>query len=152
VPTITASGNTLTSSATTGNQWYKAGELIVGATAQTYQVQATAGYQVKVTAGGCTATSAVFNFVPTRIDGPNAWNGTVVAYPNPVSNVLYVKNNSGRKLQLQLVDVAGVKVRVHTLVGAQGSINVQGLASGAYFLVVTDLQTQRSISINIIKL
>ena len=152
VPTITAAGNILTSSATTGNQWYLEGAEIPGATAQTYQVQAAGRYTVKVTSGSCSATSAEFNFVPTRIDGPGTWNGEVVAYPNPVGKILYIKNNSGRKLQLQLVDVAGVKVRTSTLAGAQGSMNVEGLAAGAYYLVVTDQQTQRSISINLIKL
>lgn len=151
-PTITASGNVLTSSATTGNQWYLEGAEITGATAQTYEVQAAGRYRVKASSGSCSATSAEFNFIPTRIDGPGAWNGEVVAYPNPVGKTLYIKNNSSRKLQLKLVDVAGVSVRTSTLVGTQGSIHVEGLASGAYYLVITDQQNKQTVSFKLIKL
>lgn len=67
VPVITASGPlnicsglsvTLTSSATTGNQWYKDGVAISGAVARTYKATVAGKYTVRATnAGGCFATS-----------------------------------------------------------------------------------------------
>ena len=60
---------TLTSSVATGNQWYKEGILISGATAQTYSATAAGNYTVVVTTNGC--PSELSNSI------------TVVVYPKP---------------------------------------------------------------------
>jgi hypothetical protein len=57
-PTISVNGNLLTSSASSGNQWYYNGALIAGATATSYTANVAGSYTVKLTAGNCTATSA----------------------------------------------------------------------------------------------
>ncbi|NGY38053.1 hypothetical protein FQU23_011090, partial [Flavobacterium sp. XN-5] len=66
-PTITAGNSTticdaasvvLTSSATTGNQWYVGGTLISGATSQTYTATTAGSYTVIVTVGCPSAPSA----------------------------------------------------------------------------------------------
>jgi hypothetical protein len=77
-PTVTTSGNTsfcagssitLTSSASTGNQWYLNGTAVSGATEKTY-VAATAGtYTVRATSGSCTS-SASANTTVTVTDLP----------------------------------------------------------------------------------
>lgn len=67
-PTPTISGNSsfcsggnvvLTSSASSGNQWYLGGSLISGATGSTYTVTTAGNYTVVVTSNGCSSTSAV---------------------------------------------------------------------------------------------
>lgn len=67
IPTITTSGSlsfcnggsvTLTSSATSGNQWYKDGVLISGATSQNYIATIAGTYAVIVTSGGCSGLSS----------------------------------------------------------------------------------------------
>ena len=68
LPTLSASGSTtfcaggnviLTSSTATGNQWYNASGIIVGATSQTYTVTNTGAYSVRFTnTSNCSATSA----------------------------------------------------------------------------------------------
>ena len=151
VPTITASGNELSSSATTGNQWYLEGMAISGATSQTHRVQAAGQYTVKVTQGGCEATSAAYNFVATRINEPGTWNGDVVVYPTPVSTTLHIKNNGNRKLQLQLFDGFGRKVYEGQLTSTSGTIDVQQLAAGVYQLLMTDVQKNQTISQTILK-
>ena len=70
-PTITASGSTtfcpgnsvtLTSSATSGNQWNDNGTLLTGQTAQTYIATTSGSYTVTATsAGGCNATSGAIS-------------------------------------------------------------------------------------------
>jgi PKD repeat protein/photosystem II stability/assembly factor-like uncharacterized protein len=58
-PTISQSGDTLTSSAVSGNQWYLNGTAIGGATAQTFIISSPGTYHVVVTdpATGCNAMS-----------------------------------------------------------------------------------------------
>ena len=54
IPTISASGNVLTSSAATTYQWYVDGVLIPGATSQSYSATVSGAYVVRVTdANGC---------------------------------------------------------------------------------------------------
>ena len=66
-PTITPSGSvqfcsagskTLTSSSTTGNQWYFEGNVITGATNQTVSAENAGHYTVIVTTNGCSSTSS----------------------------------------------------------------------------------------------
>ena len=78
-PTIGAGGPTtfcaggsvvLTSSSATGNQWYKDGSAISGATNQTYSANASGAYTVIVTASGCSSaasagTMVVVNAIPS---------------------------------------------------------------------------------------
>jgi hypothetical protein len=60
IPTIQSSGNILTSSALTGNQWFLNGIAIIGATTPFYTLTSNAqngSYTVRVTQNGCSATS-----------------------------------------------------------------------------------------------
>lgn len=87
VPSITPQWNILTSSATSGNQWYLNGVLIPGATGQVYVATQAGNYTVVVTdANGCSATSLP-SFTTSLADGPDA--SAFVVYPNPVSDKLY---------------------------------------------------------------
>ncbi|WP_162426285.1 HYR domain-containing protein [Pontibacter pudoricolor] len=49
---------TLTSSATTGNQWYRNGVLLSGATNQSFTASESGSYTVIVTANGCSSTAS----------------------------------------------------------------------------------------------
>ena len=66
-PTVTTSGSTtfcaggnviLTSSAASGNQWYRDGILLNGVTAPTYTATTSGVYTVVVTSGGCTSSAS----------------------------------------------------------------------------------------------
>ena len=151
-PVISASGNILTSSAATGNQWYLNSTAINGATGVMHRVQASGLYTVRVTENGCSTLSAVYNFVATAVGAPENWNGEVSIYPNPVFQTLYVKNNTGRKLQVQLYDGLGRKVYEGQLSGTEGRIPVTGLTNGTYHLLITDVVRNKTISQSIIKL
>jgi YVTN family beta-propeller protein len=152
VPTIAVSGNTLTSSASTGNQWFLNGAAIQGATNASYEVQEAGPYTVQVTsAEGCTATSSVHNFVPTSIGGPGAWRGEVVTFPNPVQKTLTIKNPKSRKLNMVLYNMQGSKVYQGKVITTEGSIDMQGLPAGLYQVVITDVSTNETIRQGIIK-
>lgn len=55
----TGASATLTSSATAGNQWYKNGNVIVGATAKTYSATDSGSYTVIATTGGCSSSESM---------------------------------------------------------------------------------------------
>jgi uncharacterized delta-60 repeat protein len=80
IPSITASGPvtfcagdhiTLTSNAYGGNQWYRDGVAIIGATNQTLEINTNGIYTAKVTANGCESTPSneikvtVTNIIPS---------------------------------------------------------------------------------------
>lgn len=77
-PTITQNGSILTSSATTGNQWFLNGTIITGATNQTYTTTQSGSYTVVVTDNGCTATSAAV------VVGSTFTAGVSISGTNPV--------------------------------------------------------------------
>jgi PKD repeat protein len=90
VPTITLSGNTLTSSSTTGNQWYLNGVLISGATHQSYTTTANGPYTVVVTNSfGCKSTSIATNLTTTGISS-FAENAILSIYPNPSNGIITI--------------------------------------------------------------
>ena len=146
-PTVRASYNgpttTLTSSATTGNQWYFNGQPISGATAPTYVVTAPAqlgSYTVVVTnAAGC-ASSASTPLVVTANSSPFA-SPSWQLYPNPTPDGrvwLHVPDN-GQPLEVTVLNGLGSTVRTLTLPAAGGSlspINLQSLPTGLYLLRV----------------
>jgi hypothetical protein len=78
VPTISGTNvicpnatTTLTSSAASGNQWYKGTEPISGATGQTLTVTQAGSYWVEVrNANGCTAASTAFVVTRTTLSAP----------------------------------------------------------------------------------
>ncbi len=76
VATISAAGAVLTSSATSGNQWYLNGVIIGGATAQTYTATQAGSYTVMVTSGACSSTSLPYNYSTSTYCTPNPTTGT----------------------------------------------------------------------------
>ncbi len=144
-PTITAVGNILQSSASSGNQWFLNGISISGATNQQYTVQASGLYTVQVTLNGCTATSAAYNFVATATVDPSAWNYDVTIFPNPVNENLYIINHSNRKLAIRLIDITGKELLELNLNTANGTINMGKFAKGVYVVSITDKQRNETI-------
>jgi hypothetical protein len=145
IPTISAVGNILQSSATSGNQWFLNGQSINGATNQQYTVQASGLYTVQVTVNGCTATSAAYNFVATATVDPSVWNYDVKLFPNPVNETLYIINHSSRKLAIRLIDITGKELVELNLNTANGSIDMAKFAKGVYVVSITDKQKNETI-------
>ena len=106
-PTISVNGNLLTSSASSGNQWYYNGALIAGATSTSYTANVAGSYTVKLTAGNCSATSATTlvgvtfpllynNFTTTVVDETcrTSNNGSITITPvKPLSYTATVTVN-----------------------------------------------------------
>jgi len=104
-PTISASGPTsfcapgtvtLTSSSATGNQWYKGGSLIAGATAATYNATDTGEYTVITTLNNCTSD----------VSDPTLVTANATPIVNPIVGATIVCTKS--KIQLTNSTPSGV--------------------------------------------
>lgn len=140
-PTISASGNVLVSSASTGNQWYLNGTLIPGATGQNYTPTAGGSYTVRVTNGPCATTSAVF--VHTMVGMPeNQLASQLNVYPNPTSGEFDVQvNGLDKPASLTLYNVTGQLITRTTVKPDAGKLlthrfDLRNFAPGIYLLKV----------------
>jgi len=109
IPVITQHGDTLISSITEGNQWYKNDVAISGATGQTYVYTETANYSVVVTyaSTGCSSSSEKLN-IKTALPAVNADLACKI-FPNPSNgqfNVALISDVSGT-IQLELLTIDG---------------------------------------------
>jgi hypothetical protein len=136
-PLITRDVNgDLVSSIATGNQWYKDGVLISGATGQTYKPTTAGNYTVVVTQNGCASpTSDAFNFVPTGLTNLGAGQFMHV-YPNPAQSVIRLdfRINGAQRITAVLHDLGGKEVWRSNMVTAGSTVPVSQLASGTYLL------------------
>ncbi|RZK37135.1 MAG: T9SS type A sorting domain-containing protein, partial [Hymenobacter sp.] len=147
-PTLTTSGTpatgiTLTSSATTGNQFYLNGVLIAGATAQTYLINSgtkNGSYTVVATGtGGCTATSAAVNVTVTATATAQAATSLTV-YPNPTPDgqVMLALSGYRETVQLTVSNTLGQRVQEATLpaaaLGRPQALDLSALPAGVYVL------------------
>ena len=139
---ITASGNTLTASVTDGTlyTWFLDGNIISGATANTYTATEAGTYRVRVVKSGCPASSPDFVFTPTTgVD--EALSNRLQLFPNPVNNVLRLAfDYTLGKATLRIVNTQGqvVKTFVRTSNSSQfkTDLDVSNLTPGTYILQI----------------
>jgi hypothetical protein len=101
-PVITAPGSyvicegdsiTLTSSASSGNQWYNNGNLIPGATGNTFTTKVAGNYSVRYTAGGCQSPFSIIKGVyvyPLPAAPVIVQAGSLLVSSAPVGNQWYL--------------------------------------------------------------
>lgn len=136
--------NVLTSSYVTGNQWYRDGAMIAGATGQTYDVDVNGDYYVICTNYGVVTPES--NHI-TILD-VNAKElpkvQSMEVYPNPNNGKfnLSVSSNVSTKVDLKVVSSVGVTVYERNNMEINGTFNelidLHNLAKGVYSVVVSD--------------
>lgn len=150
-PTIAAQGLILTSNMATGNQWYKDGQAITGATGSTYTVSSSGSYSVKTTAsGGCVGTSDNLTMV---IAGVNEVSDALVVYPNPVLSIVTIDLSQALDASLtgvKLYDAQGNVVASSDndqslLKPGEKSIDLSTFKSGVYILNIASGPQVKSI-------
>ncbi len=149
-PTITVGGAntetpTLTSSASAGNQWFKDGTAITGATTATLSVNTLGIYKVQVKADDCISEFSAD--IPFVITGDIVLQSTaIMIYPNPVEDYLEVRGLKGEIGSSQLFEMTG---RTSSLVlekrEAVHRASVQHLSQGVYLLRVQESNVIRQI-------
>lgn len=137
IPTITANGNVLTSSAATTYQWFLDGVAISGATSQSYTATQTGTYVVQVTdANGCWYSYSLL-YDHTYITDISSFDQAhnLNAYPNPTNGILNLQGEVlVNKFTVEVIDAAG-----RTVMKLQNEkvIDLTELDNGIYFVSIT---------------
>lgn len=138
VPTITATGNTLSTISGSSYQWYFGGLPIPGATSQTYEANEGGDYYVVVTnASGCSGTSPIYTVSLAGVMNDDLQR--LVLYPNPARNTIHliVPENTADVFNVTIYDQAGRIVFEEEFVNESNlKIDVSPLESGIYNLVL----------------
>ena len=111
-PVVTATGAMLNSSSPNGNQWYYQGNIIPGATGQTYTASAGTGYYwTVVTLNGCTSppSNQVWVVMTGTDEKPDA-GFSIFPIPNDGVFNLTIDHAGGRTWSLQVVSSLGTQV------------------------------------------
>lgn len=148
-PTITQNGIELTSSSPTGNQWYLNGNIISGATGQSYKPTQNGNYTVIVTAGGCPPIeSGKFNVTYIGIsETDNVYS--FIVYPNPNDgnfNVMF-NINSKADYKLEFKNILGQLIYREILTGFSGTYSKQlniaaEYGKGIYMISLTSSESE----------
>jgi hypothetical protein len=136
-PAVTVSGvntesPTLTSSASTGNQWFKDGVSVDGQTNSTLQVTAAGVYTVQVTVETC--SSAMSNDVPIVVTGDIGYDRQVVIAPNPVEDELMIQLPDTGTRQISIYTPTGVVMHAFPSQKNEEYVNVKHYAGGLYIV------------------
>ena len=142
-PVVTLDGNTFSSSALTGNQWYRNGIAIGGATSRTYNATQSGNYSVLVTDNtGCSLESNSIQFTPTDVidvDG-NEIELSLTPNPNRGQFNLQFEMKTKRDMHISLINILGQSVYQRSMPGFIGKfqqdIRIDRLTSGTYFLKI----------------
>ena len=134
VPTITVTGNLLSTGSYASYQWNLNGAPIPSGTAQTFNATQSGVYTVTVVdTNGCTGTSISTNVVVTGIDNDAEASKPVRIYPNPASTIIFIE--ATRAVDVQVLSVDG-KLLVQK--EAASSVDIGQLAVGVYTIKVFD--------------
>jgi hypothetical protein len=140
-PVITQNENILTSDAPAGNQWYRDGILIYGATGQTYTILEDGTYTVVVTLNGC--SSEVSNsIVILHTDLADLDAQVVNVYPNPSNGAFWLSvNTKGNAVfVMEVVNSNGACVYKASNIEVNGTLkqyfDLQNLSAGMYTLIL----------------
>jgi len=135
-PSISVNGPDLVSTSATTYQWYLNGNLIVGATGQTYTPAQNGIYVVRTTdVNGCVNVySAGYQFgVPTKLNSnTNALNNFEI-FPNPSTGIVNLNFKSTENYTVKVYSING---RLMLIENNVSSIDLSSFHNGLYFINV----------------
>lgn len=148
-PVVTNSGNILTSSAPVGNQWYFEGNLIAGATSQTYDatLTGTGFYWTVVTINGCSSDTSNHKLVITTGVEPQS-SLAISVYPVPNDGKFNISISASDKelYSISIYNSLGILVYEEAKVEVKSSlkkmINLNPVPKGVYTLIFSSSHSQ----------
>ena len=154
-PTITRDVNgNLTSSATSGNQWYKNGAEIIGATSTLFKPTEVANYAVKIQGVCVSPMSTTYYFLVTDVINLSATEFIKLA-PNPFQTKLnfdfVVKGY--QKLNMDIFELAtGQKVSSRVGLTPGSPVYLPELVGGTYIVRITSADGKLSYQFKMVKM
>jgi hypothetical protein len=146
---ILQNGDTLFANAgSVAYQWFHNGVLITGATDYFYVAPESGNYNVVVTDQNGCEVEAVINDVIASSSQLAMDSGQWAIFPNPVSDILEVKNlKQHTDISIRIYNVLGTAVTLPTAHCPLPicSLDVSSLASGAYWIEITDDKNMQRI-------
>ena len=149
-----ASGN-LVSSSSSGNQWYKDGVILLGATSATFKPIDASNYSLTTSTYGCVSSmSNTYYFLVTDVINLSA-NEFIKLAPNPFINQLnfdfVVKGY--QRLNIEVFDIAtgSKKASMQNLMAGM-PINLSQLSGGTYIIKVSSNDGKINYQFKMIKL
>ncbi len=140
-PSVTQVGLVLTSSATSGNQWYKDGVLIAGAVNRNLTVTSNGVYTVVVIFTGC-SSAASSGVTITTLGIKNDQEIKAALFPNPSNGIFNLTLPEGQTYEITVSDLTGKVILNQTANEAKTQLNVGNAAKGIYLLkLVSDGKT-----------
>jgi hypothetical protein len=141
-PVITLNGNTLSSNAASGNQWYLDGNILAGATSPTYTVLQDGTYTVVVSLDGCNSdVSNSIVIIHTAAGDKNAVDVSI--YPNPNEGVFWLTINTkvAETYSFRVINSTGNIVHQVNKLEVNGMFkqyfDLEWLSAGMYTLVLS---------------
>jgi len=149
-PTITRTGDTLSTQTFNSYQWLLNGT-IAGGNSQSILITQNGNYSVAVTGtGGCMDTSAVFSVTGMGINEIISGYG-VKLFPNPNNGSFTLQFTDNIVREVEIKDAVGRSVVTATRVSGQQSFNVEELAPGIYIMIIYENGGQRSLKFSAVK-
>jgi len=143
-PTISRMGQSLISSANTGNQWYSFGKKLDGQTDKILDLKDAGLYQVVVTGpNGCvSAISDTFDYNYYSVNEPIDMKNILV-YPNPATNKVFIKfkQTAVDNYIIELVNLLGENVYQQNIELSDKTlfeINLDDIQNGSYIIKIFD--------------
>lgn len=140
-PIIDRSGDILTSSYNTDNQWYFNGKPVAGATGKTLTVTQKGKYSVEYTnANGCKGMSDVLDILSVSVDEKQIGIEAFRVYPNPNEGyfTIEVESVKGGDATLEIVNVLGQVISSQQLKNIYGKrtvpVDLRDSGKGIYFI------------------
>jgi hypothetical protein len=140
-PIITLSGlntatPTLTSSASTGNQWYSGTTLLTGETNNTLVIKISGTYKVQVKADDCLSEFSLDQNLIITGDIPTT-SDPLLAYPNPATSILTIDSgDEDGKKEVAIFDLLGRSILTQQNEGKKTEIDVSEYTRGLYIIKV----------------
>jgi hypothetical protein len=139
-PVVTNTGYTLYSSASTGNQWYFEGNLLPGATGQTYLATAAGYYWSVVNINGCTSDTSNHKYiVVTGLEPHPALVINLYPIPNDGRFTVSITTSSQEDFSILVYNNMGIIIYEEDKVVVDGSLNqvidLRPIPNGVYTVI-----------------
>lgn len=149
-PLISMNENILSSSASSGNQWYDLNGIIEGATGPEFTATADGEYYVIATSSGCHSGPSDTIRVDYATGIGQFSLGDIRIYPNPVSDNLFIRiDKNDTTKSVEIINVFGVKVYSDVIGNKKMIIRMGSFIPGIYLVKVDN--NESSVFFKIIK-